>query len=236
MADGIGSPFDAASAVLTAGVLGLAALMLANPQPAPPDVHPAPPRMEIALAVVQPVPPPPPPPQARPAATPPPVEAVAPPEVHTASPVPVPKPPRHHVTKAAAHMIEDTPPQTVPVRQDTAKAPAPPQQSRQDPSADALYTSMVHATIERHKRNPDSAAYRMMRPSGVVTLTFVLSRAGSASDIQVSRSAGSAMLDQQAVLIVADGGFPPMPTAAFAGAQTHLFRVEITFPPFRGAD
>jgi len=228
------SVFDAASAVLTAGVVAAAAMMLADRNPALPDVHPAAPRMEIALAVVQPEPPPP--PQARPATPPPAVAAAAPPEVHAPSPLPALRPPRHHVTRAAAHIIEDTPTQSVPVREDTAKATLPPQQSLQDPSADALYTSMVHATIERHKRNPDSAAYRMMRPSGVVTLTFVLSRAGTASDIQVTGSAGSAMLDQQALLIVGDGGFPPMPASAFAGAQTHLFRVAITFPPFQSAD
>ena len=228
------SVFDAASAVLTAGVVAAAAMMLADRHPGPPYVHPVPPRMEIALAVAQPELPPT-PPQARPATPPPPVAAAAPPEVHAPSPLPALRPPRHHVTRAAAHIIEDTPTPRVPVRQDTARAPAPPQQSLQDPSADALYTSMVHATIERHKRNPDSAAYRMMRPSGVVTLTFVLSRAGTASDIQVSGSAGSAMLDQQALLIVGDGGFPPMPASAFARAQTHLFRVAITFPPFQSA-
>jgi len=236
MARYMGSPFDAASAVLTACVLAMAALMLANRPPAPPDVHPSPPRLEIALTAVQPVPPPPPPPQALPAAPLPPVEVAAPPEAQTPSPVPAARPPRHHVPKAAAHIIADTPPQTLPVRQALAQATAPPQRSLQDPSADALYTSMVHATIERHKRNPESAAYRMMRPSGVVTVTFVLTRAGAASNIQVTGSAGSALLDQQALLIVADGGFPPMPASAFAGAQTHVFRVEITFPPFRGAD
>jgi TonB family protein len=105
-----------------------------------------------------------------------------------------------------------------------------------DPSADRLYTGLVHQVVERHKRNPDNAAYRMMHPSGTVTVVFTIARGGGVSDVGVAASGGADMLDRQAALIVAGCVFPPMPAAAFAGAATHRFQVQITFPPPYQAD
>jgi protein TonB len=136
---------------------------------------------------------------------------------------------RHRMAMVTAALPDDAVPgaRTVP-----APAPAPraaPQVA--DPNADALYTGLVHQTVERHKRNPGSAAYRLLHPSGTVAVMFTISRGGAVSDVQVVAGSGADMLDRQAASIVAGCVFPPMPAAAFAGSATHRFQVQITFPP-----
>ncbi len=227
----------AASALLTTAA---AVWLLAHrPQPRLAPVLPADPPMRIALEPPPPLPPPPPPAPAAPqAAAETPMAAPAPVEKQAALPLPPPRRQHHRTPKPAARMppsdaatAEDAPSRPV-----TASAPLPAARPAQNPTADALYTGLVHATIERHKRNPDSPAYRMMRPHGTVTVAFTLSRAGVPSDLRVSAGSGAAILDAQALLILGACRFAPMPDAAFAGSPSHPFLVEITFPPFGSTD
>lgn len=203
------------------------------PEPAAlvPVAAPPPPTPEPAL------PPPPPPPPQVPASKP---LAPPPPVIVARAPSAQPVPPRAAAKPVATAPKAAPPPMPAAAQPAAATAdPAPPAAPAPRPAAnagsDALYTGRVHATIEQHKRNPDSAAYRAMHPHGTVTVGFTLGRTGEVSDVAVATGSGSALLDKQAMLIVADCPFPPMPQEAFAGAERHRFQVEITFPPFGGA-
>jgi TonB family protein len=156
------------------------------------------------------------------------------------APLPPAHPIHHHAPRQPAHPPRAMPtpaPVTAPAHDPAPAAPAAAVATPvENASADALYSGLVHATIEGHKRNPDSPAYRMLHPHGTVMVSFTVTRAGISGSPHVRDGSGSGMLDAQAALIVAGCRFPPMPPQAFAGAKAHLFEVEITFPPFGGAD
>jgi outer membrane biosynthesis protein TonB len=47
----------------------------------------------------------------------------------------------------------------------------------------------------------------------------------------VVRSSGSAILDQEALKVVASGHYPPMPEKCFVGEMQHTFLVTIEYQP-----
>jgi TonB family protein len=235
---------EAASALLTAALA--AALLVSGSELLRSAALPPSPPVTIALTLS---PPPAPAPAPAPSAPAPPLvsQTVAPPQteeappapapvVHARSPLPAPRPPRHRSARPAA-AFTPTPAAAAPSEPQAAISPAASAPSRaEDASADALYISRVHATIERNKRTPDSPAYRMMHPHGTAVVVFVLDRNGRVSDVRLAGSSGSPLLDTQAEDIVAYCRFPPMPDAAFHGASRTPFQYEITFPPFGSAD
>ncbi len=107
----------------------------------------------------------------------------------------------------------------------TAPAPAP----NTSPDLEAEYASSLRADIDRRTHAPDSAQYRLHRPSGEVRVGFVLMRDGAAKAVRVLRSSGSSILDDAAQATVSSGHYPPMPAKAFAGEAEHMFAVTIEF-------
>jgi len=222
----------AASAVLTGA--GVTLLLFAGSvwqQSAPvPAEHP----VEIAL-MAEPAPPPAPAPippaQLSPSQALEETPLLDPPlRTQAAADLAAPRPHKHRAPPQAAPAPPAEPVEAAPAARPAAPArPSPP---AGNPSEDARYTTLVHAMIERNKRAPDTPLYRMMRPHGMARVEFTLDRAGAVSGVRLAGSSGAAMLDDQAVRIVQDCRFPPMPTPAFAGASSHLFSVEINFPPF----
>ena len=111
-----------------------------------------------------------------------------------------------------------------------AGAPAgnmPPSAAR--PDLDAQYAAGLRADIDRRTRPPDSAQYRLRRPSGEVRVGFVLIRSGQLKNVRVLHSSGSTLLDEAAVTIVATGHYPPMSADLFGGEAEHMFSVAIEF-------
>lgn len=107
----------------------------------------------------------------------------------------------------------------------TAPAPAP----NASPDLEAEYAASLRAYIDRRTHAPDSAQYRLHRPSGEVRVGFVVMRDGAAKAVRVLRSSGSSILDGAAQTTVSSGHYPPMPAKAFAGEAEHMFAVTIEF-------
>jgi periplasmic protein TonB len=97
------------------------------------------------------------------------------------------------------------------------------------PDLEAQYGTELRADINRRTRPPDSAQYRLHRPSGEVRVGFSVTRYGEPKVVHVLRSSGSSILDEAAVAIVASGHYPPMPARVFAGEMEHGFAVTIEF-------
>jgi protein TonB len=165
--------------------------------------------------------------QAEAAATPPP----------PAPPPPVQKPLPHRVTPqvrvaespvAAEPQLqasEPVPEGAALVASASMSAPAP--ETR--PDLEAEYAAGLRADIDRRTHAPDSAQYRLRRPSGEVRVGFVVMRNGEAKAVRVLRSSGSSILDDAAQTTVSSGHYPPMPAKAFAGEAEHMFAVTIEF-------
>lgn len=162
------------------------------------------------------------------------------PEVSPAPPPPVPR----HLEKRQ-HVVPPVPapPEPVPVQEQPAPADAaliaapaaPPPATATDskPDLESLYTAELLADIKRRNHPPDSAQYRLQHPHGEVRVRFVLSRNGEPRTVSVLRSSGSAVLDEEAVKVVASGHYPPMPEKAFVGEAQHTFLVTIEYSPAR---
>jgi protein TonB len=119
-----------------------------------------------------------------------------------------------------------------PVPQDAALvASAPVQAPMPDshPDLEAEYAANLRADIDRRTHAPDSAQYRLRRPSGEVRVGFVVMRNGATKGIRVLRSSGSSILDEAAQTTVSSGHYPPMPAKAYAGEVEHMFAVTIEF-------
>jgi protein TonB len=109
----------------------------------------------------------------------------------------------------------------------SATMPAPAPDTR--PDLEAEYAASLRADIDRRTHAPDSAQYRLRRPSGEVRVGFVVMRNGEAKAVRVLRSSGSSILDDAAQTTVSSGHYPPMPAKAFAGEAEHMFAVTIEF-------
>ena len=164
--------------------------------------------------------------------------AAAPP----APPPPVPrKVPTHRLTPRRDAAVDtpvpaepqSTPQQEVPegaalLASSSASATAqPPADVR--PDLEAQYAAGLRADIDRRTHAPDSAQYRLHRPSGEVRVGFAVMRSGEPKTVHVLRSSGSPILDEAAVAIVASGRYPPMSAMLFAGETEHMFAVTIEF-------
>ena len=104
-----------------------------------------------------------------------------------------------------------------------------PRHSDTRPDLEAEYAAGLRADIDRRTHAPDSAQYRLRRPSGEVRVGFVVLRNGEAKVVRVLRSSGSSILDDAAQTTVSSGHYPPMPAKAFAGESEHMFAVTIEF-------
>jgi protein TonB len=124
--------------------------------------------------------------------------------------------------------------QAAPTDADLVAAPAPAAPATapaSKPDLESLYTAQLLADIKRRNHPPDSAQYRLQHPHGEVQVRFVLLRSGEPRTVSVVRSSGSAILDQEAVKVVASGHYPPMPEKAFVGETQHTFLVTIEYQP-----
>jgi len=161
--------------------------------------------------------------------------AVTPPP--PAPPPPVQKPLPHRVTpqvRVAESPVASEPQlqASEPVPEDaalvaSASMPAPAPDTH--PDLEAEYAAGLRADIDRRTHAPDSAQYRLHRPSGEVRVGFVVMRNGEAKAVRVLRSSGSSILDDAAQNTVSSGHYPPMPAKAFAGEAEHMFAVTIEF-------
>jgi protein TonB len=109
----------------------------------------------------------------------------------------------------------------------SATVPAPAADTR--PDLEAEYAANLRADIDRRTHAPDSAQYRLRRPSGEVRVSFVVMRNGATKAVRVLRSSGSSILDDAAQTTVSSGRYPPMPAKAFADEAEHIFAVTIEF-------
>jgi periplasmic protein TonB len=156
------------------------------------------------------------------------------PEAPPAPPVPRRIEKRQHVSKPAP-----APPEPAPLEEQAAPADAaliaapaaapPATATAAKPDLESLYMAELLADIKRRNHSPDSARYRLQHPHGEVQVRFVLSRSGEPRTVSVAHSSGSALLDEEAVKVVASGHYPPMPEKAFVGERQHTFLVTIEY-------
>lgn len=176
---------------------------LAPPAPPPPRAEPRPPQP-------QEVPRPAPQPEVLATPTPAPQADVAPPP--TPAPVPAPAP-------APAPVPAPAP-------------PAPPAPARPAPvaaDAAAQYAGHLRAYLDSIKRYPASREARQLRPEGVVSVWLLLDRAGQLLEAGVEQSAGTALLDSEALRTVRGGRYPAMPDDAWPGQPSHRFVIPIEY-------
>lgn len=158
-----------------------------------------------------------------------------------APPVPPPPVPRRTEKRQRVSPPAPAPPDPIPVTEQAAPADAalvsaptaPPAatETTSKPDLESLYIAQLLADIKRRNHPPDSAQYRLQHPHGEVQVRFVLARSGEARTVSVVRSSGSAILDQEAVKVVASGHYPPIPEKAFVGETQHTFLVTIEYQP-----
>lgn len=159
------------------------------------------------------------------------------PPVPPAPLVPSPQPPqKRHLTALRREQTPDPPPVAAdPAPADitplaaiaAAEPPAP--SGRAHPDLDARYAAELRADIDGRASPPDTAQYRLHHPFGETRVRFVVLRSGAPEGAAIERSSGSALLDEQAIRIVASGHYPPMPAEAFIGESRHVFVVTIEF-------
>jgi protein TonB len=195
-----------------------------TPQPLDPAPQPAP-----TPAPTNPPPAPAPPPVAQPAPEPPPVDEpptpateqpqareVVPPKPQDPAPAKTfaePKPPVHHVPSkqpARKAMAEQQPPKPVEQHElERAAAPSPPNNAAPPtaaaPAAPASnvqpnWRSALIGRLQQAKRYPAMA--RARDEQGVATITFTMDRQGHVVSVALTRSSGSAALDEEAVALI----------------------------------
>lgn len=157
------------------------------------------------------------------------------------APAPPPPVPRHIEKRQPLLQPARAAPEPVPLEEQPAPAdavlfaapvaPPPGPATASRPDLESLYTAQLLADIKRRNHPPDSAQYRLQHPHGEVQVRFVLSRSGELRTVSVARSSGSAILDQEAVKVVASGHYPPMPDKAFVAETQHTFLVTIEYTP-----
>jgi periplasmic protein TonB len=147
-----------------------------------------------------------------------------------------PKPRATPVKRAAA--APATPELPAPVVSDPPAADAPVAMAADPPapatpashaSIEAAYAAALRQNIDARTAVPDTAAYRLLRPSGSARIRFVLDRIGRPGEVALARTSGSGILDAQALKIVSSGHYPPFPDTAYPGETRHVFIVTIEF-------
>jgi protein TonB len=153
-------------------------------------------------------------------------EAPAPPAPHVEPPKPVPHAARRPAPAPVAAPM--TIAAEAPVMLPAEEAAPPPAASHA--SVEAEYAAALRENVDARTEVPKTAEYRLLKPSGAPQVCFTLDRGGgNPSNVAVRHRSGSAILDTQALRIVAAGYYPPFPEAAFPGEQRHVFVVTIEF-------
>jgi protein TonB len=101
-------------------------------------------------------------------------------------------------------------------RAPVAAAPAPGAGAR-DSNALPNWNSMLVATLERNKRYPSEA--RARGDQGVVQLVFSIDRSGAVHNAHITRSSGSAILDNETLALVQRASPLPPPPPEMPGGQ-----------------
>lgn len=120
-----------------------------------------------------------------------------------------------------------TAPRPMPAPQ--AKAAAPVASASETPSnAVPNWRSLIAAILERNKRYPPEARSRGDR--GTATVQFAINRSGGLIGVNLSRSSGSQILDQEAVELVRRAQpFPPPPPEMRGSTITLIVPVRFSF-------
>lgn len=171
-------------------------------EPAPP-----PPAIMIDMA---PLPEPPAPPKPQPVQKPQIVHTVQPKVAAPSLPSPAP------VVEAPLPAAPTPSPQTVepvPLKTETA-APRP------DPAVAASWQGQLLGRLEQFKRYPPAA--QMKRQQGVVQLRFAMDRTGKVLSATIEKSAGSDLLDQEALALLRRAAPLPPPPPEVAGDPVEL--------------
>lgn len=186
------------------------------PMPPPPPVETPPPPVEMPPPPPLPVDDPPPPPpvkaveEAMPIEVPPPPPVeTPPPKVEPPKPVeklkPKPKPKPHPVVKEKTEAQQASEAHKVGVAEGKAADQGMTKQT---------YNAILLAQIGQHKVYPEAA--KAQGVTGFASVSFTMTAAGTASGISISKSSGSALLDEAARQAVRAVHTPPPPGGAFA--------------------
>ena len=235
-------PITPSEAEPPAVLLELAPLPVAPPEPAPaidiplpepmpePVIEPLPepPPPEPEPVVEEPPPPPEPPPVVEPEVVlpkPPPEPPKPKPEVKKEAPKPQPEKPRPEKPKPPRPVAQQAQPAPVaaPPAPVAAPAPAAPAPSAAPSRAVPSWQGRVLGHLERHKRYPRSAQAR--RQEGVAQVRFTIDREGRVLSVQLDRSSGHSVLDEETVEMVRRAS--PLPAPPDEMAQD---RIELVVP------
>jgi TonB family protein len=139
---------------------------------------------------------------------------------------------RRQTAAAAARQPVSTPETPAPAESAAPAVPAaPPAASAATGPVDPnlAYRLALNANVRSRTCPPDTADYRLLRPTGRAIVGFTVDRAGAVSDVRIQASSGSTILDKQAYAIVSSGRYPAMPSNVYAGEASHMFDVEVEF-------
>lgn len=234
-------PITPSEADPPAVLLELAPLPVAPPEPAPaidiplpepmpePVIEPLPepPPPEPEPVVEEPPPPPEPPPVVEPEVVlpkPPPEPPKPKPEVKKEAPKPKPEKPKPPPRPVAQPVQQAQPaPAAAPPAPAAAPVPAAPAPSAAPSRAIPTWQGRVLGHLERHKRYPRSAQAR--RQEGVAQVRFTIDREGRVLSVQLDRSSGHSVLDEETVEMVRRAS--PLPAPPDEMAQD---RIELVVP------
>lgn len=184
----------------------------------------------------KPLPPPPKVALLQPSLLPPPDIRVSPPPEMPQTPAPVSTAALRPLPSAAPAPVapSTSPPEPAPVL-----PPLPPPPPRVSAGAaarnpDEVYLGDLRTYLNSIKRYPTSREARQLRPQGTVKLWIEIDRAGQLLGAGVETSAGTLLLDNEALRTVRNGRFPAFPDAAFAGQPSRRFVVPIEYLPAAG--
>jgi len=96
-------------------------------------------------------------------------------------------------------------------------------------NVEAGYVGKLRGYIRSITEYPTSGDARRLRPEGSSVVRFTLDRDGGLKSAEIERSAGSTILDKQALAIVRGGRYPAWPAEAWADSREHTFTVTVQF-------
>ncbi len=190
------------------------------PEPPPPEPEPPPPEPPPPEPVVEPPPPPEPPPVVEPEVVipkPPPEPPKPKPEPKKEPPKPKPERPKPPPPRPVSQPATTAPAAPAPAPAPVAAAPAP---SAAPSRAAASWQGRVLGHLERHKRYPRAAQAR--RQEGVSQVRFIIDREGRVLSVQIDRSSGHLVLDEETVEMVMRASPLPAPPEEMARDRIEL--------------
>ena len=140
---------------------------------------------------------------------------------------PPPPPPTAQPMQAAPTITPESVPQPRP-------RPAPVTATNAAQSAEEVYISELRAYLISIKRYPTSREARQLRPQGTVKIWIEIDRTGHLLGAGVEVSAGTLLLDNEALRTVRNGRYPAFPTEAFAGQASRRFVIPIEYQHAEG--